>query len=317
MLLLDTRDIPHADRAEAFAGAMQEVAAPCRVDRHDPADAMHVRLQLWPYGRAALLSTDASGFRLTRSPRHVRADSSPVVGLSFQAAGRGEFAQLGHEQLVQGTDLMLVDLAEPYSFGCASGGGARVLLVPYEQLGLPVDVVRRAAPRLRASPLHDLVRSHLERVHAAAPELAADPGATALGSATVELVRALVVSAAGGVRGGGSVREQTLVTRVQAFVGQHLTDPALTPEVIAGAHNVSVRQLYRACSRAGLRLEQWIIEQRLEAARAQLASPAGRRRSVAAVARAAGFPDPSHFTRRFRAAYGTTPREWQRLAGGD
>jgi hypothetical protein len=40
-----------------------------------------------------------------------------------------------------------------------------------------------------------------------------------------------------------------------------------------------------------------VIGQRLELARAQLVSPP------------AG--DASHFTRRFRPSYGTTPREWQ------
>jgi AraC-like DNA-binding protein len=286
MLLLDTRDLPAADRAEAFAAAMQEVAAPCRIE-------LQVHMTLWPYGQAALLSTDTSLFRLT-------------------AGGQGEPAQLGHELVVRDDDLMLVDMGTPNSFDCATGSGARVFLVPYDLLALPEDVVQRAIPRLRASPLHDLVHAHLSQMAATAPELAADPGAAALGTATVELVRALIVSAAG--ERAGPVRAQPLVTRVRAFVGQHLHDPGLSPVAIAGAHNVSLRQLYKACSEAGLSLEQWIIEQRLEAARAHLASAAGLRRSIASTARAHGFADPSHFTRRFRQAYGLTPREWQRAA---
>ena len=96
-----------------------------------------------------------------------------------------------------------------------------------------------------------------------------------------------------------------------AYVQQHLTDPSLTPESIARAHSVSVRQLYTIFAAAGRSLEQWIIEQRLETARVELVTPAGLRRSVAATARACGFRDPSHFSRRFRAAYGLTPRDWQ------
>ncbi|GAB3358832.1 hypothetical protein GCM10027300_30060 [Modestobacter lapidis] len=102
--------------------------------------------------------------------------------------------------------------------------------------------------------------------------------------------------------------------RVRAYVQQHLTDPGLTPAAIAAAHNVSVRQLYRAFEQAGSGVEQWVIQRRLAAARAQLISPAGRRRSIAATARAHGFADPSHFTRRFKDAYGMSPREWQRTA---
>jgi AraC-like DNA-binding protein len=318
MLLLDTRPLPHADRPEAFSAAMQGAATPCRIDRREPDDELHVTLHVWSYARSALMATDATPFRLTRSPRHVRTDSAPVVCLSFQAAGTAEFAQRGHEQLVHGRDLMLVDMDTPYVFGCRHGGGARALLVDHGQLGLPMDVVRRATPRLRASPLHDLVRAHLERVVAAAPSLAADPGAAALETATIGLLRALVVSAAGEVAARAAVREETLVARVQAYVAQHLTDPSLTPASIAAAHAVSVRLLYRAYAQAGLSLEQEVITARLHAAREALVSPAGRRRSIAATARACGFADLSHFARRFRAAYGMTPREWQRLgtAGG-
>jgi AraC-like DNA-binding protein len=312
MLILDTRALPPADRPEAFSAAMQGAATPCRVDLREPDDELHVTMQVWSYARSAVMATDATAFRLTRGARHVRTDSAPVVCLSFQAAGTAEFAQRDHQQLVQGRDLMLVDMDTPYVFGCRHGGGARALLVEHGQLGLPMDVVRRATPRLRASPLHDLVQVHLERLVATAPSLAADPGAAALETATIGLLRALVVSAAGDVPARAAVREETLVARVQEYVVQHLTDPSLTPATIAAAHNVSVRLLYRACAQAGLSLEQEIIVARLSAAQAALVSPAGRRRSIAATARACGFRDASHFARRFKAAYGMTPRDWQR-----
>lgn len=44
-------------------------------------------------------------------------------------------------------------------------------------------------------------------------------------------------------------------------------------------------------------------------ARADLAD---RHLPIAAVARRWGFKDPTHFTRRFRAAYGVLPSEWRR-----
>jgi AraC-like DNA-binding protein len=316
MLLLDTRHLPRADRAEAFRVAMPEASVPCRVEHPEPREELRARMHQWSFGRAVLFTTDASGFGLTRTPRHVRMASEPVVGVAFQARGRGKFAPLDQEQLVQGGDLMLVDLTAPSSFGGATGGGSRAFLVAHDQLGLPVDVVRKATPRLRASPLHDLLLRHLQWMCASAPELSTDPGAAALGTATVELVRALIVSAAGGGAPSAAVPEETLASRVRAFVEQHLTEPDLTPEAIAATHSVSVRQLYKACAQAGLSLEQWIIGQRLEAARADLVSATGLRRSISATARACGFASPTHFTRRFRQAYGLTPREWQRMATG-
>ena len=90
------------------------------------------------------------------------------------------------------------------------------------------------------------------------------------------------------------------MTRVRTCVGQHLTDPALTPATIAAAHNVSLRQLYRLFSDAGLSLEQEVIGQRLELAQAQLFSPQAGGRSLPLPGRA-GLPDASHFGRRFPA----------------
>lgn len=312
MLLLDTADLPTEDRVDAFRAAFDQASVPCRIEHLGPTDQVRTRMHLWHFGRANLFTTDSSGFALVRTPRHVRMEGPAVVALAVQSRGTGRFSQFGSDAEVATGSLMVSDLTAPYAFSWAGVGGSRAFQVPYEQLGLPPEVVRAAAPRLRSSPLHDLVRDHLQQLFARADELSADPGAAALGTATTDLVRALLVSAAADPRWTPPVREETLLARVLAYAERHLGDPELTPERIAAAHNVSVRQLYKTCAGAGVRLEQWLIEQRLEAARAELASPAGRHRSIAAVAHGCGFADPSHFARRFREAYGMRPRDWQR-----
>jgi AraC-like DNA-binding protein len=313
MLLLDTAGLSPDERVTAVRAAMGQATVPCRIDHLDPPDAVRARMHLWTFGPMSLFTNDASGYRLVRTARHLRMEAPPVVAIAIQSGGGGRFAQLDHEQLVGPGDLMLNDLTAPFSFSWAGAGGSRAVQIPYEHLGLPVDVVRTTIGRVAASPLHDLVLAHLHRLVDQADELAGDPGAAALGSATVELVRALLVSAAGDEHLARPVRAETLMTRVRTYVGLHLRDPDLTPERIARAHNVSVRQLYKACAEAGVSLEQWLIGQRLEAARAELVTAAGRRRPIAVTARLCGFRDPSHFSRRFRAAYGLSPRDWQHL----
>ncbi|WP_443217637.1 helix-turn-helix domain-containing protein [Saccharothrix sp. CCNWYY140] len=59
-------------------------------------------------------------------------------------------------------------------------------------------------------------------------------------------------------------------------------------------------------------MEQWIISERLRGAREDLIRRTDRSRTIATIARRWGFGDPTHFTRRFRAAYGITPSEWRR-----
>ncbi|MEV5355358.1 helix-turn-helix domain-containing protein [Streptomyces sp. NPDC052693] len=308
MLLLDTEEVPADERVEAFRAALLSASVPSLVGMEEDGERVFARMECWRFGDLVLFASRSSGWSVSRSPRFLRLEGPPMVSLSLQAHGTGRFGQSGRRDLVAPGELMLNDLTIPYDFAWSGSGAARSLQVPYDLLAVPPDIVRRGAGRLRASPLYDLVRDHLARVHADADALAGDPGAAALGTATVELVRALITSASGVDAHARPAAAEALLPLVLAYARAHLTEPDLTPARIAHAHNISVRALYRLCARAGLSLEQWIVEQRLEGARSTLLSPAGRTRTVASVARAWGFTDPSHFTRRFRAAYGVTPR---------
>ena len=311
MLLLDTATVPPEDRVSAFRAAFDQASVPCRIEHLDPPAQVRSRMHLWAFGAADVFSTDASGFRLVRTPRHVRRESPAIVALAVQTRGEGRFRQFGTDAVVPAGELMLSDLTAPYEFSWTGSGGSRAFQIPYEVLGLRPDVVRAGAPRLRTSPLYDLVREYLGRLTADAGRLSADAGAAALGTATVDLVRALLVSAADRDDLAAPAWEETLVTRVRTYASRHVGDPELGPDLLAAVHNVSVRRLYQAFADAGISLEQWLIGQRLEAARAALVAPAGLRRSIEAVARSCGFASPSHFSRRFRQAYGMSPREWR------
>lgn len=157
--------------------------------------------------------------------------------------------------------------------------------------------------------------SHIALLTDIADDVVADPARRETDSASVELVRALLVSAAGTGGGDGAVvPADTLLTQIRAYIRSNLADPGLGPEMIARAHNVSVRYLYKLCASADFRLEQWIIRERLERVRAELARPENSRRSIAAIANRWGFRDSSHFARRFRMAFGVAAREWRHAA---
>jgi AraC-like DNA-binding protein len=214
--------------------------------------------------------------------------------------------------MVRRGHLMLNDLTAPYDVTWAGLGGSRCFQLPYDRLGLPVDLIRAAVPRIHTSPLYDLVRHHLNYLCSEADRLQGDPGLTSVGNATTELLRALVASAA--AEPGSlvqQVRQDTLLTRILAYTRLHLTEPDLGPQRIAAAHNISRRQLYSLFRQADISLEQWIITQRLEGARIDLTSLASQHRTIGAVARSWGFTGPSHFTTRFRAAYGLSPVEYR------
>ena len=310
--VLDTADIPLGERIDAVHTAMMQASVPSYVIHEDPEAAIRTRIEVHDLGSTNVFTARSSGLRLLRTPRQARQDAAPVVALSVQLRADGRHEQLGHRQVVAPGALMMADLSSPYDFSWSGDGAAGCLQIPLAEIGLPVDVIRRAAVRLPTSPLYDLVTGHIVQLVRDAERLSADPGAERLGQAGVELARALLASAA---HTGLHTREalaETLLTRVRAYVRRHLADPGLRPATIAAAHYVSLRHLYKVCAQAGISLEQLIINERLRGAREDLRRPELRRRTVAMIAHRWGFTDPTHFARRFRARYGVTPSEWRR-----
>jgi AraC-like DNA-binding protein len=107
------------------------------------------------------------------------------------------------------------------------------------------------------------------------------------------------------------VEPSTLATQVREYVCDHLREPGLSPRQVAAANGLSIRSLYALYESMGISLEQSIIRQRLDGARADLVASPQRYASIAATARAWGFTNSSFFSRRFRQTFGVTPRQWR------
>lgn len=103
------------------------------------------------------------------------------------------------------------------------------------------------------------------------------------------------------------------VERVRRYIAQHLTDPDLTPTQVAEANNISLRYLHWLFNSIGTSVVQYIICERLQRCRQELASPVTNRRKVADIALSAGFNDATHFSRRFKQEFGMSPRAFSRV----
>jgi hypothetical protein len=142
--------VPPADRIEAFNAVMLDTCVPMTITHENPA--IRARMQLWQFGDAHLFASENTGFRLTRTRRHLGLEGTPYVALNLQLRGPSSFEQFGHRQHVPPGALMLNDLSAVYDVGWSGLGGSQSLYVGYDRLGLPHDIVRRAAPNIRSSP---------------------------------------------------------------------------------------------------------------------------------------------------------------------
>jgi AraC-like DNA-binding protein len=310
-LLLDTRKVPPEARRHAVRPAHVDAGVPRQADLLSQHAVDPTRLEAWTFGSVKMFSTESPGMHIVREDLSGRLD--PMIALCMQRRGKAQSTEAGRQQHVMPGDLVMIGPTARNEF--VTRGATTAIEIPFDDIGVTVELARGASRNLAASPLFQIVGNHLLALHADADNVCSSAAAGEVGAATAQLVRALIVSAAIDEHGARSALTDALAPRVFAYVRQHLTDRDLTPVTIARAHSISVRYLYKLCDASGVKLVEWIIAERLAGARRDLTSTSHNNRSIASISRRWGFKDPSHFSSRFRNAYGMSPRELQRQSG--
>lgn len=312
-IVVDTSVVEPSNRADLVAAAILQTTAPAHIVLTDSGSAVRGRIEAWQFGHADLGCINTGGYHVARTPRQIRVAPAPDLMVIMSPASTVRWTQGDTQYEIAPGQLFLGDLNQPFEAGW-QGGEVMTLQVPLDRLGVSNETIRRAVGLLSASPLQPLVATQLALLIGSADLIENDPAARDFSDMCVDLVRALLTSEAAN-RGDGTVMPaDMLLAQIRDYVRRHLTDADLSPARIARAHHISCRYLYKLCAQANFGLHEWIIRERLHHVRRELVSPRQQHRPIAAVAQQYGFRDPSHFTRRFRSAFGVTPREWRSTA---
>ncbi|WP_433563079.1 helix-turn-helix transcriptional regulator [Nocardia sp. CA-151230] len=313
-VVFDTATLPSRDRLPGLVAILEQTAL--RADRElelaPGQDAVSARMESWQVGPVTLLRANMPGMSTTRNAAHVRASPTSTLAVSLLPlrAGRREHE---HRRYVSRPGACEVfDYSRPLRFDWSGQDSPIGMFFDADGLDLPGDTIAAATGHLHTSPLHSFLTTQLASMIDRADGLVADAGAEQFGHACIELIRAVLISAAEhGPCDGTAVPARLLMRQILDFTRRRATDPDLHMPTIAAAHHISVRRLYRLCAESGISLEQCLIAARLDHARRLLVAPVAQQRSIAAIAHASGFRDPTHFTRRFRRRYGLTPSQWR------
>jgi AraC-like DNA-binding protein len=305
--LIDTSALAPREREAAAREFLETITDVDVVGHSCPPEAISTRLRSWDLNNFQLNVLDSPwlGFGLNRR------STMEAVSIGTQVSGQ-TIKTIGDQcQAFSPGQISLTDFGSPYQWRSTGDSTTMSLRFTYAELCLPVGQIRSAAGDLVTSPLYDLFQTHVLQLYGFLDEDLPASAAESLASATLELARAVIATVGQQDAARNDVANEALVTRIEAYVQQHLADPGLSPESIAHAHHISVRQLYKLWSGRELGLAEWIMRGRLEGARRDL-----RRNEslpIAALARRWGFTDATHFGRRFRSAYGISPREWRQV----
>lgn len=302
---------PHAERAERWRDTVYSIfGLDIRLDRvPDERD----EIVLSKAGPVEVIESRSGPGYALRTAKHVRRHDPGRYMLFVQAEGSDIGEQYNRRTKYRAGDLSLVDLSAPLR---CTYGNRRAVMLSYPKALCPLresGVASLAGMRIdgqtgTAALISGLVRQlpqHLE-----SNDLAAS---AQVGTAVLDLLH---VGLAAQLDRTTAVEPETqrgaLRTRCRAFIEAHLSDPDLSPAMVASAHHISLRHLHRLFEDTGDSVAGLIRRRRLDRARRDLLDPTLFGRPVAAVGARWGYTDPAHFNRAFKHAYGLPPAEFRR-----
>jgi AraC-like DNA-binding protein len=244
-----------------------------------------------------------------RTPALVASGDPRYYKASLQVSGSGLLIQDGREAVLRPGDLAIYDTQRPYSLVFDDDIRMLVLMFPREQLGLPPEIVGQLTAHRFSSddglggmiiPFLHTVSQNLDRVGGlTGPRLVQ----TALDLITTMFASELDLDSTAGDS------HQVLVQQIKHWIDTQLGSPDLGPAQIAAAHYISTRHLHGLFREQGTTVSTWIRERRLDRCRRDLSDPLNAHLSVGAIAARWGFLDAAHFSRVFKAAFGSSPSE--------
>lgn len=309
---LDTAYIRPQDREEVIRHAVWDSIVVVDIDHRPPGDEIRARMEVGTVGPLRVCTARSTAVTLRRTDRLVRKDEEPSLFLSLQVRGTSMGAQYGRECVVGPGEFAVFQSNAPYTLLFDEGVDHHFLRLPLTALALPDRLLQDTTTVTlgAGNPLARLAYTYFSQL-ADSDELRGSGPAEAVVAPSVELLRAVLITQHGDAGLAKEPLEATLSLRITQYIREHLADPGLSAARIAAAHGISVRHLYVVLSRAGISLGDWIRARRLEACSRELASPAHRLRTVAAIGRGWGFVNATHFSKVFKQAYGMSPRAWR------
>lgn len=310
---LDTGLLPGPQQFRAYAQSIaDEFRTPLVLERRRS----NIGL---PY-EAKLVARDADALTVGRidiaTPEGYAAGMDPVrhdeevFCFNFLTRGAGLVAQDGHSSRVQAGEFAIFSNTRRLDWRFPGNFSEFVLKVPRSALlSLCPEADLLTAQAFPQTPsariLMSLARGLVSEDPAAAPE------------AQLPLAQAFASLAASALRESGAIREAAapkrsrveLLLAAKSAILKELSDCDLSPERIARELRLSVRTLYSLFEAEGASLMAWLWEARLDKAKRLLESPASAAFTIGEIAAQCGFKSQAHFSKRFREAYGMTPRE--------
>ncbi|MER6997223.1 AraC family transcriptional regulator [Streptomyces sp. NPDC000410] len=317
--VIDTVEFPVNERTEAWAETMALAQVTQRVRFLETAT-FGARIELMPLGVGQLSALSYASVIAQRTPRLVRQSDPEMYHVALVTAGEIGIEQNRQSSLLRRGDMGFFDSSQSFdTFAGDTPGETLLFQFPKNLLRLPHEQFTRLCGL--SLPWSDgigglfgqfLVGLAKEYPHCTPRDV------TRLGGTALDLLSTVLAhhfdhdsARPGGSAASGESGQDVLFLRISAFIIEHLRDPALGPEAIASAHQISLRYLHRVFQQTGTTPRAYIRAQRMDHCRRDLADPALGHLTIHTIAARWGYPQPDRFSRAFRTATGMSPSEYR------
>jgi AraC-like DNA-binding protein len=316
--LISTSGLAVAERFDVYRTAISEAFVPldATIGTGPSFDAV---LRSVGLGQLSVSDVSATGHLVARTAQSIRASDPEYYKLGLQVSGYSVVYQDCREAALTPGDFALYDTSRPYTLSFDQSYRMMVVMFPRTLLRLPEQPVAALTARRISGRqgIGALLSPFLVGLGRQLTE--SNPAVDVhLGDAVLDLLAATFAEQ---LQLGSLVSPEThrraLTLKIHAFISERLGDAELSPTQIAAAHHISLRYLHRLFEGEGHTVNGWIRSQRLERCRRDLTDPRHTGTSVSAIAAHWGLPNPAHFSRLFKAAYGAAPGEYRSTAGQD
>lgn len=278
-----------------------EVSTPSNVQLLD-------QTTIYPWEQLKLSTVFSNGIKIERmkvEPHAVSQDNYLAVLL---LSGRYMLAQDGRETFLQPGEMTIYDATKPHSIHCPERFSKVIVSIPRKLMrerlsGVELCTARKVSGQAGigsvATNLIQSITSQLNQIEMAAFNRLSEGALDAL-------VMALATTRP--QRYELSRSRSFTLHQIKSFVERHLTDPNLTPDLIAQAVKCTPRYINMLFQDENTSLMRYVLARRLNHCYDALANNHQSQR-ISDIAFKWGFNDLSHFSRAFKQAFDATPTE--------
>ena len=320
-VLYDTRTVHPFDRYEyARTGAAAELA-PVAIRGRAPGHLLAVMsvAQIGDFAIEAVTWAADSEIVAHRTDRLIRGCDPECYRVFLSVNGGVRMEQAGSQVSFRARDIALYDPSHPWQATHTTGPvPMQIVMLTFPRALVPITratvrpLVGTVIPR--NLPGRSLIAQFLIGLTdtAITAELEADPDlADVLRECTVGLIRQRLDQPNGITP---TTRRLLRTACIRAIIRRHLGNPALNPDQIAKAANISPRYLHKLFQDTELTPMQLVKRLRLEACRRNLQDPTLTMTPIKDIISAHGYLRPDQFARDFKQLFGVSAKQVRQLA---